>query len=290
MGMGLSWQQGPLGTDPVGRFLVEGSGLGGIPYAEPLRRLMSAELGGQTVVASERATLLFEPNRYPVAYFPIEDVADGALERTDRVTDHPGLGPTRWFTVHGGGESRPRAAWQHLELPPYAAMLEGKVAFAWRAMDAYYEEAERIIGHAADPYHRIDTRRSNRRVVVEAEGRVVADTTGALVLYESGFAPRWYLPEEDVRMADLSPVDHRTFCPYKGVCSYYDIGEARLGAWSYRSPIPEMSRIAGLISFEPSLTTVKIDGVLLEPQPGQGVISHGIDRDLTVDSAGGLEY
>jgi uncharacterized protein (DUF427 family) len=288
--MGLSWQQGPLGQDPVGRFLVEGEGPRETPYAEPLRRLLSAELGGEKVAASEDAWLLFEPNRYPVAYFPVQDVAEGVLEATDRVTDHPGLGPTRWFTVHGGGEERRRAAWQHVELPPYASMLEGKVAFAWVAMDAYHEEAERIIGHAADPYHRIDVRSSARRVVVESGGRTVADTTDALVLYESGFAPRWYLPEAAVDMNALTPVDHRTFCPYKGVCSYWDVGEAKLAAWAYRKPIDTMPRIVGHVSFEPELVTVTIDGRRLEPQPGQGVISHGIDRNLTVDEVGGLEY
>jgi uncharacterized protein (DUF427 family) len=287
--MGLSWQQGPLGHDPIGKFLTEGGGFGEIPYAEPSRRLMSAELGGEKVVASERAILLFEPNRYPVAYFPIEDVVDGALEATDRVTEHPGLGPTRWFTVHGGDETRRRAAWQHIDPPAFASMLEGTVAFAWTAMDAYYEEADRIIGHAADPYHRIDIRHSGRRVVVESGGRQVADSAHALVLYESGFAPRWYLPERDVEMAALTLADQHTFCPYKGICSYYDIGDERLAAWSYRSPISEVSSIAGMISFEPDRVLVEIDGTVLEPEPGQGVISHGVDRNLTVDEAGGVD-
>jgi uncharacterized protein (DUF427 family) len=278
-----------LGQNPIGRFLVAGQELRELTYAEPLRRLMSAELGGVRVVASEGATLLFEPNRYPVAYFPIGDVAEGVLEETDRVTDHPGLGPTRWFTVHGGAETRQRAAWQHIDLPPYAAMLEGNVAFAWSAMDAYYEEADRIIGHAADPYHRIDVRRSGRRVVVESGGARVADTTGALVLYESGFAPRWYLPEADVEMGALTSVDRQSFCPYKGVCSYYDIGDQPLAAWSYREPIHDMPRIRGMISFEPQLVSVTIDGDSLLPQAGQGVISHGVDRNLTIDEAGGLD-
>jgi hypothetical protein len=50
------------------------------------------------------------------------------------------------------------AAGQHSALPPYAGDLADRVAFAWRAMDAVYEEDERIVGHAADPYHRIDIR------------------------------------------------------------------------------------------------------------------------------------
>jgi uncharacterized protein (DUF427 family) len=64
--------------------------------------------------------------------------------------------------------------------------------------------------------------------VVHHSRRIVADTKRPLVLYESGFAPRWYVPRDDVHESALSLVDHRTFCPYKGLCSYYDIGEAHL--------------------------------------------------------------
>ena len=39
--------------------------------------------------------------------------------------------------------------------------MRATVAFAWRTMDAFYEEDERILGDAADPYHRIDIRRTS---------------------------------------------------------------------------------------------------------------------------------
>ena len=43
----------------------------------------------------------------------------------------------------------------------------------------------------------------------------------------------------------------QTFCPYKGLCSYYDVGDARRAAWSYEDAWPEVGRISGLMSFEP---------------------------------------
>ena len=195
--MGLSWQQGPLGRNPNGRFLVPAMPER-VLYAEPLRRRLRAELGGRTVVQSDDAVLLFEPGRYPVAYFPRADFADGALKPSDHRSTHRDLGETAWFEVVGDTRQAARAAWQHIALPAHAAMLEDNVALAWRAMDGFYEEDERILGHAADPYHRIDIRRSSRRLVVRAGDRVVADTTSPLVLYESGFAPRWYVPRADV--------------------------------------------------------------------------------------------
>jgi hypothetical protein len=74
--------------------------------------------------------------------------------------------------------------------PPaaYARELQARVAFAWRAMDAFYEEDERILGHAADSYHRIDIRQASRNLVVRHRDRIVADTKRPVVLYESGFA------------------------------------------------------------------------------------------------------
>jgi uncharacterized protein (DUF427 family) len=275
--MGLSWQQGPLGRNPIGQFLVPAMPAR-LLYAEPLRRRLRAELGGRTVVQSDDAVLLFEPGRYPVAYFPREDFAPGVLQPSERRTHHPDLGETAWFEVAGA----PRAAWEHVALPPYAAILEDKVALAWRAMDAFYEEDDRIVGHAADPYHRIDVRHSSRHLVVRAGERVVADTTTPLVLYESGFAPRWYVPRADVVADALTSVDHRTFCPYKGIASYYDIGGVRRAAWSYRAPIDDMAAIGDMVSFEPDRVEVTLDGERLEPAPGQSVVAHGIDRDLSL--------
>jgi uncharacterized protein (DUF427 family) len=157
-------------------------------------------------------------------------------------------------------------------------------------MDGFYEEDERILGHAADPYHRIDIRRSSRHLVVRDGDRVVADTTAPLVLYESGFAPRWYVPRADVVDDTLHAVERQTFCPYKGLASYYDIGGARNAAWSYRAPVDEMERIADLVSFEPDKVEVTLDGEKLEAEPGQTVLAHGPDRNLDVDEVGGIRF
>jgi uncharacterized protein (DUF427 family) len=156
-------------------------------------------------------------------------------------------------------------------------------------MDAFYEEDERILGHAADPYHRIDVRRTSRHLVVEKDRSVVADTHAPLVLYESGFAPRWYVPRGDVAAEALHPVEGQTFCPYKGLASYYDVGEARNAAWSYRAPFEEVARIAELVSFYPEKLTITIDGEKLEPATGQNVLAHGPDRNLSVDEVGGIQ-
>jgi uncharacterized protein (DUF427 family) len=152
-------------------------------------------------------------------------------------------------------------------------------------MDAFYEEDERILGHAADSYHRIDTRQASRSLMVRFRDRTIADAKRPVVLYESGFAPRCYVARADVDESALTPVEHQTFYPYKGLCGYYDIGDARLAAWSYRKAYPEVGRISHLVSFEPDLVSAHLDGTQPRLERGQTVIPQGPDRDLTVAEA-----
>ena len=283
--MGLSWQQGPLSPGAIGRFLVPEPLPKRLLYAEPLRRRMRVRFGETWIADSEHVLLLFEPGRYPVAYFPETDVSPESLERTDHTTQHHDLGLTCWYTVRAGDRSAPRGAWQHTDLPAYAKELQAPVAFAWPAMDAFYEEDERIMGHAADSYHRIDIRQTSRHLIVRHNNRVIAGSTRPLVLYESGFAPRWYVPRADVDETALTPVGGQTFCPYKGLCSYYDIGDTRRAVWSYEHAREEVKRISNLLSFEPDKVTVDLDDRRLRLELGQNVFSHGVDRDLTTQEA-----
>jgi hypothetical protein len=50
-----------------------------------------------------------------------------------------------------------------------------------------------------------------------------------------------------------------------------------------------VARIADLVSFYPEKVTITIDAEKLEPAPGQNVISHGPDRNLSVDEIGGIQ-
>jgi hypothetical protein len=46
-----------------------------------------------------------------------------------------------------------------------------------------------------------------------------------------------------------------------------------------------VGRISDLVSFEPDIVSVELDGVQLHLEPGQAVIPHGPDRDLDVSEA-----
>jgi uncharacterized protein (DUF427 family) len=117
-----------------------------------------------------------------------------------------------------------------------------------------------------------------RRMRVRFGGAWIADSEDIMLLHEPGRYPVAYFPTGDITEGVLQ----QTFCPYKGLASYYDIAGAAKAAWSYEDAWPEVRRIAGLVSFEPDKIAVHLDGVQLRLEPGQTVVPHGVDRDLTV--------
>lgn len=127
--MGLSWQQGPLSPGAIGGFLMPEPLPKTMFYAEPLRRRMRVRFGGSWIADSQDVLLLFEPGRYPIAYFRETDIAPGTLERSEHPTHHPEVGLTSWYTIRAGDKTAARAAWRHTDLPIYARELAGRVAF-----------------------------------------------------------------------------------------------------------------------------------------------------------------
>jgi CRISPR/Cas system CMR subunit Cmr6 (Cas7 group RAMP superfamily) len=58
-----------------------------------------------------------------------------------------------------------------------------------------------------------------------------------------------------------------------------------LTAWWYREAYPEVGRISNMVSFEPDVVSVHLDGSQIHLEPGQAVIPQGPDRELTVAEA-----
>lgn len=116
--------------------------------------------GGTWIADSENALVLFEPGRYPLDYFPKADISLDSLHAA-HTTRHSDLGLRSWYTVQSGEKTARRGAWQHMDLPVYASEFRKRTAFAWTAMDAFYDQ--RIPGHALNSYHRIDIRQTAAR-------------------------------------------------------------------------------------------------------------------------------
>jgi len=106
------------------------------------------------------------------------------------------------------------------------------------------------------PDHPISILPNPSRVVVSVAGLAVADTSRALTLKEASYPPVQYIPRKDVDMALLERTNHKTYCPYKGECSYYSIpiGAQRSvdAVWSYEDPYPAAAAIREYLAFYPA--------------------------------------
>jgi uncharacterized protein (DUF427 family) len=253
---------------------------------EPIAQRVRAAIGPDAVVDSTRAVLVWEPRRITPSYaVPVEDIraelsAAPAVNGDVAGMLHPGI-PFEIHTADGEAVTIGDLVGAGFRLADED--LGGYVVLDFDAFDAWYEEDERIAGHARDPFHRVDVRRSSRAVRIELDGDVLADTTGARMLFETGLPVRYYLPREDIRVA-LEPSSRRSYCPYKGEASYWSVdagGRRRedLG-WSYEQPLPDGPLVAGLVSFWTEVVDVVLDGERQE-RPG-GVFAEVLRDEFDV--------
>lgn len=115
-----------------------------------------------------------------------------------------------------------------------------------------------------DGDHRVEVRLSNRYVRVLLGDVVVAETRRPLVLSETGYPDRFYVPIADVLPELITPSEKHTFCPFKGTADYVNVvtPEQRVAdaAWTYPAPRDEVASIAGHLSFAAAGVTVEVDG------------------------------
>jgi uncharacterized protein (DUF427 family) len=101
--------------------------------------------------------------------------------------------------------------------------------------------------------HSITITPSDLHVEVSVDGQQVAVSDRPVLLEETGYPTRYYLPRDDVRMDLLRPTSFETTCPFKGQASYWTLdleGSVHDGiVWSYQDPIPQAADIAGLMAF-----------------------------------------
>ncbi len=265
---------------------VLGQQIGVLRY-EPTAKRVRGTVVGDTVVDSDRALLVWEPRRVTPTYaVPVEDVrADLAAPAATAaetggpdgfaipdVTRLPVLDPRIPFAVHTAdgdpvefripGSDRTVEAFR-----PSDPDLAGFVILDFAGFDSWREEEDEIVGHPRDPFHRIDVRNSARHVQIMLDGRVLADTTRARLLFETMLPVRYYLPRADV-VADIEPSPKRTTCPYKGNATYWSVpGAGSAGTdliWCYADPLDESSAVAGHLAFFDERCDLVVDGVARE--------------------------
>ena len=250
----------------------------------PIAKWIRATSGGETVVSSTRAMIVWEPRRIVPSYaVPVTDVraqlapanATVDIERPVRlnIDGPPVLDPRTPFSVHtcpGKGLTIRTTAGEldGAAFAPDDPALDGYVVLDWAAFDQWREEDDVVMGHPHDPFDRIDVLRSSRLVVVSADGVVLAESTRPTVLFETPLPTRYYLPREDVRWDLLTPSRSHSVCAYKGVASYWT---ARLPgrdipdiAWTYEKPLHDALNVSGMVAFFTERLDLVLDGTSIE--------------------------
>ena len=262
--MGLMTGTGPLGLHPAGQFNFEPPAPGRAIYVEPSPKRVRVMVGDEVVADSRRTILLHESGSQPVYYFPPEDVRQDLLEPSDTVTHCPKKGDASYRSIRVGERVATDALWLYPEPLAGAPPIAGLVAFYWDRVDRWLEEEEEVFYHPRDPYHRIDILASSRQVRVLRKHTLLAESDHAMVLFETGLPPRYYLPRGDVD-AELQPSDRVTGCPYKGTASYFSVvvdGHVVDDiVWTYADPRPEARPVMGLLAFYDERVDVELDGV-----------------------------
>jgi len=239
---------------------------------ELLPRRLRAELGGSTVVDTNRGMLVWEPRRVVPGYaVPVGDIAgtvqadpDGQLPPPES----PMIFPNTPFAAHTtpGGPVLVNVCDRTAKgFKPADSGLDGYIELDFGDFDAWYEEDEHSIGHPRDPYKRIDVLPSSRHIRIERDGVVLAETDRAKILYETGLPIRYYLPAEDVRVP-LRDSALRTICAYKGEAAYksVDMPDGSVVddvVWYYPEPLNDAAPVRDLVAFYDEKVDVVVDGV-----------------------------
>jgi uncharacterized protein (DUF427 family) len=228
-----------------------GSAIESLRY-EPTAKHLRVCLGDELVADTANGRLVWEPQRIVPTYaVPVADVS-ARLQPTESEPAHSCAGSTFDVVVNKARAAAAAFRPDDPDLADYVVLDFG--AFAWR------EEDESIVAHPHDPFKRIDILASTRHVRIESQGRLLADSSRPVLLFETLLPVRFYLPPADI-VVDLEPTDTVTHCAYKGRASYYSVPDGPSDvAWTYHEPLREAEPVRERIAFFDEHVDVVVDG------------------------------
>lgn len=250
----------------IGRVSRYPEAITAVNHVEPSPRRIRAMLAGVNVVDTTRARYVWEWPYYPQYYVPLADIWPGVLE-SEGQSQPCEQGLFEFYSLRVGDVVRAHAAKVLRETA--LAGLEGTVRLEWGALDAWFEEDERVFVHPRSPYVRVDALRSTRTVGVELGGVLLAESSSPVMVFETGLPTRYYLNRSEVDFSHLVPSDTITQCPYKGTTSgYWSIDIAGTVhpdlVWSYDFPTRQLLPVAGMLAFYNEKLDIFIDGRPIE--------------------------
>ncbi|MDP6623565.1 MAG: DUF427 domain-containing protein [Alphaproteobacteria bacterium] len=125
-------------------------------------------------------------------------------------------------------------------------------------------------GSLQQPY-RIELVAAPGRVSASVAGVTVANSENAIVLHESYLPSGFYFPRMDVDTSLLRRSDYRTFCPFKGTATHWNMEVAGRSfenvAWSYERALEAALPVTGFVAFYPDvIEQISAEPGLLEPK------------------------
>ena len=89
-------------------------------------------------------------------------------------------------------------------------------------------------------------------MTIELGGRTIASTTDAVRVLETSHPPVYYLPVTAFADGILSPAPGQSFCEFKGLASYLNVGSADRAAWFYPEPNAGYEPLVGRVAVYPA--------------------------------------
>jgi uncharacterized protein (DUF427 family) len=115
--------------------------------------------------------------------------------------------------------------------------------------------------------------KAGARLRVIFNGKTIADTTSGYRVLETSHPPVYYIAPADIDRTCLRAASGSSWCEFKGVAKYWSLDvegrQAVTAAWSYPTPSPAFSDIAGYLAFYSSrVDECWVDDERVQPQQG----------------------
>ncbi len=123
----------------------------------------------------------------------------------------------------------------------------------------------------------------SKPILVNYQGKAIADSSATLALLETASPPTYYIPKFDIDMSSLVKIVGKTsMCEWKGNATYWALKTMidRPVAWSYTNPFPEFQELKDHLAFYPQHLECYIDGNRVEAQASE-FYAGWITPDLT---------
>ena len=225
-----------------------------------------AYLAGELVADTTRPLLVWEKPYYPTYYFPAADVRTDLLSEDGGIAHSPSRGDAKIFTVTAGGHDEPaQRSLRAFTVRRAAATRSGSSGARWTPGSKKTKRSS--------PTRATRTRASTSSPALgTSASRSTASRSPNRRSRRSSSRPA-SRPATTCRRPTCAWICSRrtttsSHCPYKGQANYWSLtlGDAVVTdvAWSYRTPLPESQKIAGLVSFYPEKVDLYVDGRLQE--------------------------